>query len=137
MRRKLLILAWASCVLVTSAVGAVWIRSYFARDQVSWWSVADSADRSGWSQRSVMFGRGQFRADYRSRLDTGSWTAILGQMNAASGVTPGLKYEATEPYPTYAHIDGPPVDFERWGFVFDYQHEITPGPSGDGETRWL
>ena len=50
---------------------------------------------------------------------------------------PGFKYESTEPYPTYAHIDGPPPDYEGWGFVFDYDHDARPGSLGDGEQRWL
>jgi hypothetical protein len=130
MRRRLFILVWASCVLVTLALGAMWMRSYFAGDEVSWWSAADAAGRSEWTKRSIAFGRGQFRVDYRSGLDIGRWAN-------PSGVTPGFRYEATKPYATYGHIDGPPADFEKWGVVFDYDHHVRPNALGDGEFRWL
>jgi hypothetical protein len=129
MRRKLLIVAWAGCLLVTLALAAMWVRSYFARDEVSWWSAADAKGCSEWTDRSVTFGRGQLRLDYRSRLDTGRWTS-------ASGVVPGFKYESTKPYATYAHIDGPPADYEGWGFVFDYDHDVRANSFGNGEFRW-
>jgi hypothetical protein len=108
----------------------MWIRSYFARDEFSWWSGAQETSRSTWTERSLSFGRGQLRFDYRSALETGGWII-------ASGVEPGFRRESSEPMPTYSHIDGPPAGFEWGGFVFDYHHEIKPNSRHDGESRWL
>lgn len=130
MSRIVLILAWAVCVLSLLATGGIWIRSYFARDELSCWSAAVGIARSEWTERCVTFGRGQLRLDYRSRLDTGRWAL-------PTGVTPGFKHESTEPFPAYMHIDGRPVDFARWGFIVDYDRSVRRAGFGGGESRWL
>lgn len=128
--RKLRILFSASCAVLAVALAVMWIRSYVARDEVSWSSTVDEARRSGWTARSIMFGRGQLRIGYRSRLETGEWVSRFRE-------GAGFRLESTVPYPAYDYIDGPPPDFEGLGFVFDYDHDVGANVIGDGENRFL
>jgi hypothetical protein len=130
MRHRLLIFAsGVSFALLCVIVGA-WIRSYFVRDEFSWWTLAESPGRSEWSHRSMWLGRGRLRIDWVWGLDTGSSVQ-------APAVKPGFSWGSGPANSVYVQIDGPPPQFACWGVVIDRNAYELPSWDGMGLKRFL
>jgi hypothetical protein len=128
MRRTLLALLWAFCLLLTLVLTAILIRSYFARDQISWTTREETPERYAWTRQSLWYGCGQLRLDWHSRYDLEPWDRDKG------GAT-GFKSSSTPPGSVYMQIDGPPAQFEWFGFVFDCHRFAIPYIVGEGSAR--
>lgn len=105
----------ASATLAFLIFVGAWVRSHWARDKFSWWSVSTRPFESSWTDRSLMTGLGQLRIDYRSSQTT-------GPIARTSSATPGFRHEAVSPTLTYSRfIHGRAPALELWGFVFDFR----------------
>jgi hypothetical protein len=130
MRGKLLVLLWALCPLVTLVLTVILIRSYFARDEISWTTRVETPERYAWTRQSLWYGCGRLRLDWYFQYDVESW-------DRGQGGATGFESSSTAPDSVYEQIDGPPPQFDRFGFVFDCHRFARPHVVGEGTARYF
>src|SRR5687768_4543032 len=108
--RHLFTILSALSLLMCLAVAGVWVRSYFARDKLTW-CVCENARDSAWVCRQVMVGRGGVSIRSYSFSKEGAIPMTYNGPDPTPAISflfddgvcvPGLRYEGTSPrYPTF------------------------------------
>src|SRR5213080_2851378 len=90
MRRRLLNLAFALCLLVSAAATTLWVRSYYRRDR---WTYTT------WSDREVSTGRMLTLKSVKGILALGYYSSELSLARAHDGGRAGFDYQSSNVSP--------------------------------------
>ena len=128
MKRRLLNLLTILSLLLCVAAVALWIRSYWAGDELQWNRERREDARYEWHERHVMSWAGGLRFDVRGAILRGEF--LLG---GTPEYRPGLHWTVT-PDPLYPHMKWPieHPEFSRHAFVWDADRSATDFPLGLG-----